>query len=186
MIHKKIKTGPRLLVSSLFLLSLSACSIFSPDEPEMTDAEACEQLNELIADHAYNFKQFKKGLKNTGLLRNMQIWDAKRVFPLAKNCQVWEWSSGLTNYFCAWDESNQQEAQASYNKGVDLVNQCLGEQWNTKFTRTKSGGGDALFYQTDGKTIISIRYFKEALTILENWKTTLYVGDESNLNAEIQ
>ncbi|OQK16068.1 hypothetical protein AU255_13240 [Methyloprofundus sedimenti] len=186
MIDKKRNTRQRFLIISLLVLSTSACSIFSPAEPEISDAEACLRLNELITDHADNFKQFKRGLKNTGLRNSMQIWDAERVFPLAKNCQVWEWSSGLTNYFCAWDESNQQEAQASYIKGVDLVNQCLGEQWNSKFSRTKSGGGDALFYQTGGKTVISIRYFKEALTILENWQTTLYVGAESNLKAKIQ
>lgn len=186
MIDKIKNTGLRFLITSLLVLSTCACSVFSSSEPEISDAEACLRLKELIADHADNFIQFKRGLKNTSLRNSMQIWNAERVFPLAKNCQVWEWSSGLTNYFCAWDESNQQEAQASYNKGVDLVNQCLGEQWNSKFSRTKSGGGEALFYQADGKTIISIRYFKEALTILENWETTLYVGDESNLKAKIQ
>ena len=185
-IDKIKKTGLRFLITSLFVLSTSACSIFSPAEPEMSDAEACLRLNELIVDHADNFKNFKKSRSNTTLQRNMQIWDAKRVFPLAKSCQVWEWSTGLTNYFCAWDESDEDEAKASYSKGAELVKQCLGEQWNSKYTRTKSGGGDALFYQTGGKTIISIRYFKEALTILENWKTTLYVGDESNLKAKIQ
>lgn len=185
MIHKKIKTAPRLLVSSLFMLSLNACSLFTT-EPEMSDAEACVQLHRLVDDHANNFKEFRGARHNSLVAVNMQTWNAKRVFPLAKNCQVWEWSSGLTNYYCAWDESDEEEAQASYLKGAELVNQCLGETWFSRFNNTKSGGGSAFFYQNKGKTVISVRFFKESRTIFDNWKTTIYVGDESNLNAELQ
>ena len=184
--QQKTKTGLKFLISSLFLLSSSACSIFAPAEPEMTDAEACVKLNELIADHADNFKQFRGSLKNTGPRRNMQIWNAQRVFPMAKNCQVWQWSSGLTNYYCGWDESDEQEAKVSFNRGAELVNQCLGKKWHSKFTRTTSGGESALFYQKGGKTVVSIRYFKESRTIFDSWMSTLYVGDESNLKAEVQ
>ncbi|WP_221895230.1 hypothetical protein [Bathymodiolus japonicus methanotrophic gill symbiont] len=155
----------------------------------MTDAEACVKLHELIADHAENFKQFRGSLKNTGTIRNMhnmQIWNAERVFPMAKNCQVWQWSSGLTNYYCGWDESDQQDAKASFNQGAELVNQCLGKKWHSKFTRTTSGGESALFYQKGGKTVVSIRYFKESRTISDSWMSTLYVGDESNLKVKVQ
>ncbi|WP_428353444.1 hypothetical protein [Methyloprofundus sp.] len=184
MINNK-NSGLKLLMTMLLVLSTSACSIFSPT-PEISNAEACVRLNELIADHANDFKQYKKSLKNTAPLRNMQIWNAERVFPLAQNCQVWQWSSGLMNYFCAWDESGKEDAQASFDKGAEIINQCLGKKWHSKFTRTQSGGGSALFYQAGVKTIISIRYFKEARTILDSWKTTLYLGDESNLKAEVQ
>ena len=186
MIHSNKNTGQKILIAGLLALSTSACSLFTPSEPEMSDAEACVKLNELIADHAEDFKQFKGNLKNTGPRRNMRIWNAQRVFPMAKNCQVWEWSTGLTNYFCSWDESGQQDAKTSFDKGAELVNQCLGKQWHSKFTQTKSGGEGALFYKQGGKTVISVRYFKESRTILDSWKTTLYVGDESNLKAELQ
>lgn len=185
MINRKAPKGLSLLMASSLMLSMSACSLFAP-EPEISDAEACEKLHQLVDDHANNFKQFRGARKNTRRLMNMQTWNAERVFPFAKNCQVWEWSSGLTNYFCSWDESGKDEAKASYIKGSELVNQCLGKQWFSKFVTTKSGGENALFYQEGGKTVISIRYFKESRTILDSWKTTLYVGDESNLKAEVQ
>ena len=186
MIDNIKKTGLRFLITGSLVLSASGCSLFSP-EPEISDAEACVRLHKLIDDHPEGFKQFKGNLKNTGPLRNnMQIWNADRVFPMAKNCQVWQWSSGLTNYFCSWDESDEEDAKASFDRGAELINQCLGKQWNSKFAGTKSGGGNAFFYKRGGKTVISLRYFKEARTILDSWMTTLYVGDESNLKAEVQ
>ncbi|MCK5662309.1 MAG: hypothetical protein KAI17_02435 [Thiotrichaceae bacterium] len=182
---KNIRLG--IGVVSLFVLSTSACSVFTPEKLEMSDSEACAKLNELIADHANNFKHFRRGRSSSSRVGNMmQIWSAERVFPLAKNCQVWEWSSGLTNYFCSWNESGELQAKASHDKGVDIVGQCLGKQWQSDFANTKSGGGRTLFYQEGDKTVISIHYFKESRTILESWKTTLYVGDESNLKAALQ
>jgi len=186
---KRSKKNIRLAIGvvSLFALSTSACTIFSPEEPEMSDSEACAKLNELIADHANNFKHFRRGRGSSSRIGNMmQIWSAERVFPLAKNCQVWEWSSGLTNYFCSWNESDELQAKQSHDKGADIIGQCLDKQWQSNFVNTQSGGGRTLFNQEGGKTIISINYFKEPRTILENWKTTLYVGDESNLKAEVK
>lgn len=185
MINRKTPKGLGLLLVSFLVLSVSACSMFT-SEPEMSNAEACVKLKALIADHGNNFKEFKGTRKNTHAAGIMQTWNAERVFPLAKNCQVWEWSSGLTNYYCHWAESDEAEARASFHRGSELVNQCLGKQWFSRFVNTKSGGGNALFYQKEGKTVISLRYFKESRTIFDNWKTTLYVGDESNLKAEVQ
>ena len=90
MSQSKRNTGLRIFVGCLFILSTSACSIFTPEEPEMSDSDACVKLNELIADHANNFKQFRGARKSSNRIEYMQIWNAERVFPLAKNCQVWE------------------------------------------------------------------------------------------------
>lgn len=92
----------------------------------------------------------------------------------------------LTNYYCGWDESDQQEAKVSFNQEAELVNQCLGKKWHSKLTRTTSGGKSALFYQKGEKTAVSIRYFKESRTIFDRWMGTLYVGDESSLKAKAQ
>lgn len=83
--------------------------------------------------------------KNTRRIINMQIWNAERVFPQARNCQVWAWSSGLTNYICTWQESGELEAKASHDKGVETVKQCLTEQWKSDFVQTSSGGGHTFF-----------------------------------------
>lgn len=184
--HSKKNIRLAIGVVSLLVLSTSACSIFTPEKPEMSDSEICVKLNELIADHANNFKQFKGALKNANRISYMQIWNAERVFPLAKNCQVWEWSSGLTNYFCGWNESGELQAKESHDKGADIVRECLGKQWQSNFVNTRSGGGRTFFSQKGGKTVISINYFKESRTILDHWKTTLYVGDASNLKAAVQ
>jgi len=160
MIHKKRNTGLRVLLIGLLVLSASACSIFSPAEPEISDAEVCVRLNELIADHANNFKQFRGARQGAYRMMNMQVWKAKRVFPHAKNCEVWAWSTGLTNYICNWQEAGELEAQASHDKGVEIVSQCLTDQWKHDFVKTKSGGGSTLFSLEGGKTVVSIRYFK--------------------------
>jgi len=179
-------TGARLGWVSLFVLTSSACSIFAPEKKSLTETEACTQLQKVIAGHSNNFKQVRLAPNNSRRLGGVRTWRADRIFPLAKNCQVWEWSAGLSNYICLWKESDKVEAKASYDQGVASVRGCLGKQWQQDVTSTKSGGGKTLFHQLGGKTIVSIRYFKEGRTVWDHWQTTLYVGDESNLDAAVQ
>lgn len=184
--QKNINTELRIAVVASFAIISSSCAILTPAKQELSASEACEKLHEVIADHGNNFKQLKGARKSSSRIETMQIWSADRVFPLARDCQIWEWSSGLTNYTCFWQESGEVQAKVNHDKGANLVGQCLDKQWQSNFVNTQSGGGRTLFYQQGNKTVISIRYFKESRTILDNWKTTLYVGDESNLNAEVQ
>ena len=180
------KLGLRFCVVSSILLANSACSLLTP-APELSDTEVCGQLNAIVADHSDNFQRFKKSRVSSHNLINMQIWKAVKAFPNANNCQVWEWSTGLTNYICTWQEKGGEiEAKTSYAKGVKLVRQCLNTQWTSDEMTTKSGGIRTFFSQPNNKTIISVNAFKESRTILDNWKTTLYVGDKSNLKAEVQ
>lgn len=180
------KLGLRFFIAGSLLLANSACSLLT-QAPELSDAEVCGQLNAIIADHSHNFQQFKKSQVNSRGMMNMRIWKAAQAFPNANNCQVWEWGTGLTNYICTWQEKGGEiEAKASYNKGVKLVHQCLNTQWTSNEITTKSGGIRTVFSQPNGKTIIAVNAFKESRTILDNWKTTLYVGDKSNLKAEVQ
>ncbi|NOQ76473.1 MAG: hypothetical protein GQ475_01505 [Methylococcaceae bacterium] len=184
--NSKKSTGIKIFIFSLSVLSISACSLFTPT-PELSDAESCVKLNAIIAGHSQYFQQFKKSRISSVGVVNMQIWKAEKVFPRANNCQVWEWSTGLTNYMCTWQEKGGAvEAKASHDDGVEVVRQCLNEQWTSDTLTTKSGGVRTRFTQVNGKTIIAINAFKESRTILENWKTTLYVGDKSNLKAEVQ
>ncbi|MDF1583285.1 MAG: hypothetical protein RQ733_14140 [Methyloprofundus sp.] len=183
------KIGLRFVVASMLLVS-SGCSLFTP-APELSDAEACLKLNAIIADHSGNFQQFKKSRVNSGggmgEVINMQIWRAEKAFPSANNCQVWEWNTGLTNYICTWQEKGGEvAAKASHDKGVEIVRQCLNDQWTSDTVNTQSGGLRTRFSQPNGKTIIAINAFKESRSLLENWKATLYVGDKSNLEAEVQ
>ncbi|MCF7970379.1 MAG: hypothetical protein K9L22_04350 [Methylococcaceae bacterium] len=183
------KIGLRFFVVGSILLASSGCSLLTPT-PELSDVEACVKLSAVIADHSQNFQQFKKSRVDSGGMGstiNMQIWRAEKVFPSANNCQVWEWSTGLTNYICTWQEKGGEvEAKASHDKGVEVVRECLNEQWTSNTLPTQSGGVRTRFSRLNDKTIIVINAFKESRSILENWKATLYVGDKSNLEAEIQ
>jgi hypothetical protein len=93
----------------------------------------------------------------------------------------------LQTYICHWKaKAGEQEARASYEQGIANVRQCLDHSWSRGTAATKSGGERAFFTQENGKTVIAVRYFKEARSILDNWQTTLSVGDASNLKANIQ
>ncbi len=163
-----------------------ACSSFTTKQA-LTETEVCVQLNALVADHSQNFKQFKRQRLSSRYTANAQIWAAEQVFPLAKNCQVWEWSTGLQTYICHWkSKTGEQEARESYDQGIVSVRQCLDQSWARGTVATKSGGERAFFIQEHSNTVIAVRYFKEARTILESWQTTLSVGDASNLKAGVQ
>ncbi len=164
---------------------VSACSY--SNKKELTQEEACTKLEAVIADHKQGFKQFKKRRLSSRYATNVNVWTAEQVFPLATACQVWEWSTGLQTYICHWQaKAGEQQARESYEHGIASVRQCLDHTWTRGTAATKSGGERAFFTQEHGKTMVSVRYFKEGRTILDNWQTTLSVGDASNLQADIQ
>ncbi|NOQ65411.1 MAG: hypothetical protein GQ582_12945 [Methyloprofundus sp.] len=192
-----------LMISSLALMT-SACSnspvtpvtpavggadtevTIEPEVPAVigeSDVVNCEKLNVLIADHKNNFKTVRGSRLNSRTTGIMQIWMADNAFPFAKKCQVWAWSAGLTSYVCGWSEANEQQAKSSYDNGVSKLSQCLGEQWQAQTQNSSGGGAGQIFEQAGNKTVVSIRYFKESRSILENWKALLYVGDKSNMEA---
>ena len=185
------KISPSYFSKSLFILSagatfllMTACSGQATKEETITDAEACELLNGLIADHSNKFAKHKKNKRD---LINMNTWDAIEPFPSASNCQIWEWSSGLHSYICNWNSKNGMEvAKADYLEGQHIIQSCLGKDWQAKSNTTTTGGENTLYRKSGSKTIVSIRYFKKSRSILEDWHTTLYIGDNNNLKAAVQ
>ncbi|TXL18031.1 hypothetical protein BMR04_03370 [Methylococcaceae bacterium HT3] len=63
MIYRKRSSVLRFFIVSLMVFGTSACSLFTQTEPEMSASEVCVKLNELVADHANDFKQFRGGKK---------------------------------------------------------------------------------------------------------------------------
>ena len=171
------------LISSV-IVGVTSCSNLSKPKEPLTEAQACLQINNLISDHANKFKEHKKSQKRRNRL--MTSWAAQKVFPAAEECEIWEWSTGLYNYNCNWKTKTQQETQQDYQEAITVVKSCLNDEWQSKSTTTKSGGKRTSFEKSGLKTQISLRYFKEPRSLIENWHTTVSIGDKNNLKAKTQ
>lgn len=171
-------------LASLSLLMLAGCSQTAVKTDNLSEAEACERLEGLIADHDNQFKNYKK---NFTLHRSSKSWSTVNALPNATHCQIWEWSSNLTNYYCEWkNNGDESQAKATYQRGVDIIRQCLSDEWTAKVTQTTSGGEHTLFSKNGGPTVVSMRYFPEKRSWFENWTSTLLIGDRNNLRAPTQ
>jgi hypothetical protein len=170
-------TQSMLLISAFAFLSAS-CSNLEPKREAMSEEEICTQLHGIIDAHPDEFVGYKKNKRFT---RRMTIWDATVLFPEADDCQVWEWSDGLDNYFCEWKADDINGAKADFQKAEGILKRCLGPQWTHQTNTTTSGGEHTRFSKEGSKTIVSIRYFKD-----EYWQTALYIGDKSNVNTPLQ
>ena len=169
--------------AATFLL-MTACSGLTSKQESLSETEACEQLNELVAAHPNKFTE-QKTIKRVN--RKMNSWTVQSPFPLAKNCQVLEWSKGLHAFVCKWDSKNGMEtARADYLEGQRMIQSCLGNDWQEETSVTKTGGKRARFSKSGSETVVSIRYFRQSRGILRNWYTALYIGDRSNLNTAVQ
>jgi len=171
------------LIGSVIIGVTSCSSLSKPIEP-LTEAQACLQINNLISDHANKFKEHKKSQKRRNRL--MTSWAAQKVFPAAEECEIWEWSTGLYHYICNWKTKTEQETQQDYQAAMMIVQSCLNNQWQSESTTTKSGGKRTTFEKAGSKTQISLRYFKEPRSLIENWHTTVSIGDKNNLKAKVQ
>ena len=184
LIHKN--SLDRLLVVSVCATSiaLGACSEISEKPDKQTEAQSCEHLNGLIADHPNKFSHYKKNLSTHRLLN---VWSAVKVFPSAENCQVWEWSTGLYNYVCEWATgNNQNQAMSNYQDGVKIIQQCLGETWTAQTSTTKSGGKSTLYSTPNNPTVVEIRYFQYLRSWSKPWQNTIIIGDKNNLKSPLQ
>jgi hypothetical protein len=176
----------RLFLASICATSIamSACSEMSAKPEKPSETQTCEDLKGLIADHPNQFRQYRK---NLSIHRRLNIWSAKKVFPNADNCQIWEWSTGLYNYVCEWETgNNENQAMSNYQEDVNIIQNCLGDEWTAQTNITQSGGKHTLYSTPDKPTIVSIRYFKDLRSWSKPWQNTIIVGDKNNLNAPLQ
>ena len=176
----------RILLVSVCATSIlmSACSEITAKPAKLSEAQTCEDLKGLIADHPKQFRHYKKTLSTH---RKLNIWSAKKVFPNADNCQVWEWGAGLYNYVCEWETgSNENQALSNYQEDAKIIQNCLGEEWTAKTNTTQSGGKRTIYSTTDKPTIVSIRYFQDLRGWSKLWQNTVIVGDKNNLESPSQ
>jgi len=188
---KMKKTTPSCFLKSLLVITtvatfllMTACSGLTSKKEPLSESEACEHLNELVAAHPNKFAE-QKTIKRVN--RKMNSWTVPSPFPLAKKCMVLEWSTGLHAFVCKWDsKSGMETAKADYLEGQRMIQSCLGNDWQEETSATKTGGERARFSKSGSETVVSIRYFKGSRGILKNWFTALYIGDRSNLNTAVQ
>jgi hypothetical protein len=180
---------PRSLTAFIIFLCtilLSACGANPALQAQVSDSESCARLQGLIKDHPNKFKNYKK----TFIARKkMNIWSADKVLPSAKQCQVWEWGTGLLSYACEWPvDKGEIQAFANYKEASTLIQSCLGSAWTAETNVTQSGGKRTVYSNSSLPTVVSIRYFEDTAgwKALHSWNNTLVIGDRSNLNAPLQ
>ena len=179
-----LKTKTLFTAVLLAILTTSCSEIERAARKPIPEEEACTRLKGLIADHPHNFKKYKKSLRR---VRNLNTWSAEKVFPMADNCQVWEWSTGLTSYICNWQARDGLEsAKTDYKDGNRIIQSCLGPAWESQSNTTTSGGERTVYSKPGSKTLVGLRYFKESRSMFGRWHTVVTIGDESNLNAKTQ
>lgn len=180
----KLSSPSRFMQPVLLILTCAgaflstSCSTLEPKREAMSEEEVCTQLHSIIEAHPGEFADYKT---NKRVTRRMTIWDATVSFPEADDCQVWEWSDGLDNYFCEWKSDGINGAKADFHRAEGILERCLGPQWARHKNPTSSGGEHTRFIKEGSKTVVSIRYFKD-----QYWQTVLYIGDKSNLNTPLQ
>lgn len=176
----------RILLVSVCATSIlmSACSEITAKPEKLSEAHTCEDLKGLIADHPKQFSHYKKTLSTH---RKLNLWSAKKAFPNADTCQVWEWAAGLYSYVCEWETgSNENQALSNYQEDAKIIQNCLGEEWTAKTNTTKSGGKHTIYSTTDKPTIVSIRYFQDLRSWSKPWQNTVIIGDKNNLESPLQ
>ncbi|MGR8932996.1 MAG: hypothetical protein ACU837_01240 [Gammaproteobacteria bacterium] len=150
-------------------------------KPEkLTDAQSCERLQALIADHPNQFSQFRK--TRNAYRKRMVVWSADKVYPLADNCQIWEWGAGRYNYVCDWQPSDGQQAERNFQEGRLIVENCLGNGWNAEIQKNTESSAHIIYSNSASPTIVSLRYFQEQTGWLKSWHDVVVIGDRDNLN----
>lgn len=168
----------------ILLFFLNACSETSKREPELSEDEACAKIKALIADHSTDFSTYKRSLRRT---QTMNTWSAIKAFPSAQDCKIWEWADGRYNYICNWpSRKGRESAMMDYELGNDIVMNCLGPSWDRTIKPTKSGGENTLYFKPGLKTIVAVRFLREARRLMEKWQTVVIIGDRNNTGAKLQ
>ena len=167
----------------LSAIMISGCGEKAVKKEKMSDAEICNKIQAIIDDHPNKFSKFKKHMV---IHKRHTSWTAEKILPSARECQVWEWSTGLTNYHCEWKADDENKAIANYQEANDIIQNCLGPSWTAETNSTVSGGRRTMYSKSNTPTAVSIRYFKETTGWVKGWYNNILIGDRSNLNTPVQ
>lgn len=174
-----------LIIFNLSAFLISACATTTVKQETISETESCNRLHGIIKDHPNQFGSFKKAKV---LHKSYDSWTANKIIPSAQECQVWEWSTGLTNYACEWEATGgEAQAIANYDEASRIVQTCLGDAWTNTTHTTQSGGKQTIYSNANLPTVISIRYFKDTggWDFLNSWYDSIIIGDKNNLKSPL-
>lgn len=159
-----------LFTAACLALTLQGCSTTNKVNNQLTDAEACGALKNVIAQAGSDFNQLK-GTRITAY--DHTRWDTRSIFPKA-DCDIIGWSTGKTNYACTWNKSSELEARNDYANGLKLASSCLGPSWTASDIKGVTGEGQR-FTTAGSSTAVEVRVHQEQKPSTD-WQTSLSVG----------
>lgn len=171
--HPISPTGLKVLAAALCSAFLASCG-GQQSVTRLSDAEVCETLQYIKSQASDNFAAIRT---RKVIHPEVDIWESKKIFPDSKQCQIWSWSQGLTNYACVWQEKNEADARGTFDKYTPVVAECLGSEW-TGTERTTKNGKQMLFRKVGDKTAVSMRYFEDTRALIPGWWTSFIIGPE--------
>ncbi|NHO64415.1 hypothetical protein G8770_02485 [Aestuariicella hydrocarbonica] len=163
------------LLLPLTAVLVSGCGMNdSAKDQAVAQMSNCEKVLALIDAHPSKFVNLRTNLKST---RKISVWDA-RYQLVGKNCQVWGWGTGKSNYTCNLSSPNQEIAMEHFATAKELTQSCLGNSWQLSERPRKIGNGlKATFTRPDTDTTVAIQAVETNGAIKQEWTTYFFVGD---------
>jgi hypothetical protein len=168
------------------VIVLSACTVWVPsdysqpqgvtqaaDEQVENNDAFCTRLKELIAMAPSDFKQIK-----TNRLASRRITTWKTDVRIDDgDCVIYGWGGGLSTYYCAWTQKNEQSALSSYQSYKSAIKSCLDNSWELDKEEQTRTGQKTSFKQPGASYTVSIGYMQDKSLVKKNWKINMLVGD---------
>lgn len=174
-----MKHKTKLLLSIVLILLVSACI----DQQSMkinaaaTLMSDCEKIDALITEHRNGFEKLRFSKKTTV---KMDIWQT-RYHLVGKNCQIWNWGPGNSDYVCSIISPEQSIAMERFEKAKKITRQCLDSTWKLTESRRKIGtGSKAVFAQDGNDTVVATHVIETRGLFNTEWATYYFVGDRSD------
>ncbi len=156
---------------------LIACETQAPEADQVAQMSQCEKVRALINAHPNKFEKLRTNPKPSN---KITIWDA-RYHLVGKNCQVWGWGQGKTDYMCSLTAPNQQIAMDNYNRAKSATQACLGNDWQLQEMPRKLGEGvKAVFSHPGSETVVAVHAVETNGLRNDEWTAYFFVGDASD------
>jgi hypothetical protein len=174
-----MKNKTRILMSVGLILLVCACADQQSMEinqvaATMTD---CEKIEALITAHSNGFEKLRFSKKTTV---KMDIWQT-RYHLVGKDCQIWNWGPGNSDYVCSIISPEQSIAMERFEKAKKITRQCLDSTWKATESNRKIGtGSKAVFAQSGNDTVVATHVIETRGLFNTEWATYYFVGDRSD------
>lgn len=165
-------------LAPIALLTLAGCETQTSEEAEtIAKMSNCEKILALVDAHPNKFSRLRMNSKSTGAIT---VWDARHHL-VGKNCQVWGWGKGKTDYMCSKTAPNQEIAMEYFNTAKSLTESCVGTSWSLTERPRKLGTGiKAVFSREDSPTVVSVHAVETKGLLKNEWTTYFFVGDTND------